>query len=53
MDCRNESYYNDLLLKITEFKTKNNQHTHSRTLLFIENIVIEGQKFQLKLTPLY
>ena len=38
MDCRNESYYNDLLLKITEFKTKNNQHTHSRTLLFIENI---------------
>ena len=38
MDCRNESYYNDLLLKITEFKTKNNQLRHSRTLLFIENV---------------
>ena len=38
MDCQNESYYNDLLLKITEFKTKNNQLRHSRTLLFIENV---------------
>lgn len=38
MDHQNESYYNNLLLKITEFKTENNQRTHSKTLLFIENI---------------
>ena len=38
MDNRNESYQNDLLWKITEFKTKNNQRTHSKTLSFIENV---------------
>ena len=38
MDHPNESYYNDLQSKITEFKTKNNQCTHSRTLSFIENV---------------
>ena len=38
MDHQNESYYDNLLLKITEFKTENNQRTHSKTLLFIENI---------------
>ena len=52
MDHRNESYYNDLLWKITEFKTKNNQRTHSKTLSFIENVIV-GQKFPLAVTPWY
>ena len=38
MDHRNESYCNDLMSKFTEFKTKNNQRTHSKTLSLIENV---------------